>query len=40
MAWSSGLQWPMMVVACDRASDNGFGHGGLVKVFMSTMGFG
>ena len=29
-----------MVATCDRASDNGFDHGGLVMVFMSTMGFG
>ena len=39
-AWSGGLWWPMMVVACGRASDSGSGHGGSVMVFISTMGFG
>ena len=32
--------WPVMVVACSGASDSGSGHGGLVMVFISTMGFG
>ena len=27
-------------VACDGACDSGFDHGGLVMVFISTMGFG
>ena len=31
--------WPVMVVACSGASDSGSGHGGLVMVFISTMGF-
>ena len=38
-AWSGGLRWHVMVVACIGAYDSGFGHGGLVMVFMSTMGF-
>ncbi|KAL4615330.1 hypothetical protein ACB092_07G116000 [Castanea dentata] len=39
-AWSSSLRWPMMVVARGGAYDSGFGHGSLVMVFISTMGFG
>ena len=29
-AWSGGLRWPMMVVACGGTSDRGSSHGGLV----------
>ena len=39
-AWSSGLRWLVMVVACGGAYDSGSGHGGLVMVFISTTGFG
>ena len=39
-AWSGGLLWHVMVVACIGAYDSGFSHGGSVMVFMSTMGFG
>ena len=39
-AWSSGLRWLVMVVACGGAYDSGSGHGGLVMVFISTTDFG